>query len=42
MKLHTKCQRPVPSGFRQEDFLSLHLKNLFLAPDLDAQCTGTI
>ena len=31
MKLHTKYQRRVPSGFRQEDFLSFQLKNLFLA-----------
>ena len=27
MKLHTKDQRPRPSGFRQEDFLSLQLKD---------------
>ena len=33
MKLHTKYQRPGPSGFRQENFLSFQLnKNLFLAP----------
>ena len=32
MKLHTKYQRSGPSGFRQEDFLSFQLKNLFLAP----------
>ena len=29
--MHTKYQRPGPSGFRQEDFLSFEL-NLVLAP----------
>ena len=43
MKLHTKYQRPGPSGFRQEDFLSFQLKYLFFGScDLDGQWTGTI
>ena len=32
MKLHTKCQRPGQSGFRQ-DFLSFQLKNLDVQMD---------
>ena len=39
MKLHTKYQRPGPSGFRQEDFFSFQLKNLFLAP-VTLMCNG--
>ena len=39
MKLHTKYQRPEPSGFRKEDFLSFQLKNLFLAP-VSLMCNG--
>ena len=31
MKLHTKYQRPEPSGFRQEDVLRFQLKNLFFS-----------
>ena len=29
--LHTKYQRPGPSGFRKKDFLSFQLKNLFFS-----------
>ena len=29
--LHTEYQSSMPIGFRQEDFLSFYLKNLFLA-----------
>ena len=44
MKLHTKYQRPGPSGFRQEDlFLSFQLKkSMFSSCDLDVQWTETI
>ena len=43
MKLHSKYQRPGPSGFRQEDFLSFQLKKSILSScDLDVQWTGTI
>ena len=44
MKLHTKYQRPEPSGFRQEDFLSFQLrkKSIFSSCDLDMQWTRTI
>ena len=45
MKLHTKYQRPGPSGFRQEAFLSFQLKkkkSIFSSCDLDMQWTGPI
>ena len=37
MKLHTKYQRPGPSGFRQEDLLSFQLKIYFSSCDLDVK-----
>ena len=40
MKLHTKYQRPGPSGSRQDDFLSFQIKKiLFLAP-VTSMCNG--
>ena len=43
MKLHTKYQRPGPSGFRQEDFFKFSVeKFIFSSCDLDVQWTGTI
>ena len=43
MKLHTKYQRHVPSGFRQEDFFKFSVKeSIFSSCDLDVQWTGTI
>ena len=41
MKLHTKYQRPGPSGFRQEDFLFSAKKPIFNSCNLDVQWTGT-
>ena len=43
MKLHTKYQRPEPSGFRQEDFFKFSVKkSIFSSCDLDVQWTRTI
>ena len=44
MKLHTKYQKPGPSGFRQEQedfFFKFSVKNLFVC-DLAVQWTETI
>ena len=43
MKLHTKYQRPGPSGFRQVFFNKFSVEeSIFSSCDLDVQWTGTI
>ena len=43
MKLHTKYQRPGPSGFREEDFFKFSAKkSIFSCFNLDMQWTRTI